>query len=313
MSSPPARIQTIQTCSHLLMVRPHAFGFNRQTAESNGFQTVPTSRSDSDIQQLAIEEFDTFISILQAHQIEVTVFEDLEEPVTTDAVFPNNWISFHQNGKIFLYPMMAPIRRLERRQDIVEHFAGQHSQAEIIDLSHFEDQGLFLEGTGSMIMDRVQQRVYACVSPRTSSELFHRFCEEVDCEGFLFHAVDEQGLAIYHTNVMMALGEKVVVICLESIQDEKERDTLTAHLQHSGHEIVPISFHQMNQFAGNMMEVRNQVGKPYMILSQRAYDSLHVAQKNQIAAHAQLLPIPIDVIETYGGGSVRCMMAEVFI
>ncbi|MEM7371482.1 MAG: arginine deiminase-related protein [Bacteroidota bacterium] len=313
MNISPSRLSRVQSPSHLLMVRPKAFGFNSQTAESNGFQQTVSDLSVSEIRKRAVREFDRFVSILKDHKIEVTVFEDLEEPITTDAVFPNNWISFHQNGKIILYPMMAPIRRLERRHDIVDHFADMYPNAEVIDLSPHEEEGIYLEGTGSMIMDRVHQRIYACESARTNPVLFRQFCQQMECEGILFHAVDESGLPIYHTNVMMAVGAKVAVVCFESIHDKHERDYLVGRLVESGHEIVPLTMEQINQFAGNMLEVINQEGKPYMVLSQRAYDSLNPTQRSQINMHSELLPIPLDVIETYGGGSVRCMMAEVFL
>lgn len=313
MNISSSRLPLIQSPSHLLMVRPKAFGFNPQTAESNGFQQSVSHLSKAEISKRAVKEFDRFVSILNDHNIAVTVFDDLEEPLTTDAVFPNNWISFHRNGKIFLYPMMAPIRRLERRRDIVDHFAHMYPEPEIIDLSHHEEQGLFLEGTGSMIMDRVHQRIYACVSPRTHPDLFLQFCEELECEAVLFHSVDQNGLPIYHTNVMMALGAKVAAVCFESILDKGERDNMVSRLVQSGHELVPLTFEQINQFAGNMLEVINRDGKAYMVLSQRAYDSLNPAQRSQISTHSELLPIPLDVIETYGGGSVRCMMAEVFL
>ena len=313
LSIPLSEQQARQTTSHLLMVRPAAFGFNEQTAESNAFQQEATKLSAREIQTRAQDEFDAFVAILQQKGITVTVFEDQPEPHTPDALFPNNWISFHEDGKIILYPIMAPNRRLERRWDIVEHFSRLSPQADVTDFSLYENMNQFLEGTGSMILDRVNQRVYACVSPRTDPDLFDRFCEQMDCQGIIFHAQDEHGLDIYHTNVMMALGHDLAVVCLDSIQNPLERQQLAQSLTETGHTILDINLAQVGQFAGNMLQIHNQAGESLWVLSQRAYDSLDVTQLNLLAKSGEPLPIPIDVIETYGGGGVRCMMAEVFL
>ncbi len=303
--------QSTQTTSHLLMVRPIRFGYNDQTAQNNAFQHESSLPSE-EIQAKALAEFDLFVSLLRGEGITVTVFDDTTVPHTPDSIFPNNWISFHESGKIIIYPMFALNRRLERRGDMIDYFQSQFSAPEVIDLSHYEEQGLFLEGTGSMIMDRVHQKVYACLSPRTSQVLFEEFCEHTQCEGFLFHAADRNGTEIYHTNVMMALGSRVAVICMASIKDQDEREELEKLLTQTGHEVVPISFDQMEAFAGNMLQLYNRDGEALMVMSQRAFDSLKASQIATLEKYSRLLVVPIDIIETIGGGSVRCMMAEVF-
>lgn len=305
--------QRYQTTSHLMMVRPVRFGFNEQTADSNAFQQKESTLSQKVIQQKAQQEFDAFVSMLREAGIRITVFEDTPEPHTPDSIFPNNWITLHENGNIILYPMFAPNRRLERRDDIVAHFVNACSKSKLIDWSGLAEEGLFLEGTGSMTLDREYQIAYACVSPRTTPELFDRFCQELGCREILFHANDQNGVPIYHTNVMMALGSSLTVICLESITDQAEREKVLTHLEATGKTVLAISFEQMNSFAGNMLEVYNDAGKTFWIMSQRAFDSLNESQRETIGEHGEIIAVPLDVIETYGGGSVRCMMAEVFL
>lgn len=295
------------------MVRPVRFGYNEQTAKNNAFQHVNTRFTAEELQEKALAEFDVFVDLLRSIGVTVSVFEDQYQPHTPDSIFPNNWISFHQDGSIVLYPMFAPNRRLERRADIVDHFAKQIPGVQLIDLSHYEAEGLFLEGTGSMILDRQYRKVYACISARTSPELFHKVCAEWGYEGLLFHSTDEAGIEVYHTNVMMALGERLTVICLESIRDPQEREQICTMLAATGKEILPLTFAQMNAFAGNMLEVFNQAGQSVWVMSQRAFDSLDATQLATLRAQGEILVIPLDVIETYGGGSVRCMMAEVII
>lgn len=305
-------LRATQTTSHLFMVRPVRFGFNEQTSESNSFQNKDTSLKPDEIQAKALKEFDTFVDILRKNGMTVTVFEDQYTPHTPDSIFPNNWISLHKNGKIIIYPILAPNRRLEKRKEIIEHFTQLYDHPEIIDMGYHEADNKFLEGTGSMILDRINQIVYGCISPRTTPELFDEFCKIVECEQVAFTAVNEEGQAIYHTNVMMALGDQVAVICLESIPNQKEREMVRIRLEKTGHEIVEITFEQMNQFAGNMLQVYNKDGVPFMVMSKRAFESLNIEQLTLIRKYTKILVIPIDVIETYGGGSVRCMMAEVF-
>jgi hypothetical protein len=303
----------LQNTSHILMVRPVRFGFNEQTAESNAFQQNDGRLSPEAIQNHALQEFDTMVALLRQKGIEVTVFEDTAVPHTPDSIFPNNWISFHQNGTVIIYPMESPSRQNEVRLDIPAHIMLQKgTDAHIIDLRKEAQTGEYLEGTGSMIMDRENQIVYACLSPRTHKTLFDRFCKLLDLEGIIFDAVDENGIPIYHTNVMMALGAEVAVICLEAMPNPQERVRVQNLLEATGHTVVPITLAQMSAFAGNMLEVYNQQGSPFLIMSQRAYDSLDQPQIDMLGQFAELLVIPLDVIETYGGGSVRCMMAEIF-
>lgn len=293
---------------HVLMIRPVRFGYNEQTAVNNAFQSQDDRYQAEEIQQLALREFDTFVYILRAVGIEVTVMDDTPEPHTPDSIFPNNWVSFHPD-RIALYPMFAPNRRQERRMDIVEHFL---QGRKVVDYTASEAKGLYLEGTGSMILDRINHIAYACLSPRTDKALFEQFCKDFGYKAVSFTSVDENGKQVYHTNVMMAIGTKVAVVCLESIDDKDERDAVRLSLEKSGHTVVPITFGQMNQFAGNMLAVNNASGKEFMVMSKRAHDSLTNQQRATIEASCTLLVIPIDVIETYGGGSVRCMLAEVY-
>lgn len=296
-----------------MMIRPVRFGFNEQTAESNAFMNNDGDLSSVEIQRQALHEFDTMVALIREKGIEVTVFEDTPVPHTPDSIFPNNWISFHQNGTVILYPMESPSRQDEVRLDIPARIMlHKGTDAHLKDLRKEAKEGEYLEGTGSMIMDRENQFVYACLSPRTHRTLFDRFCEMMGLEGIAFDAVDEHGIPIYHTNVMMALGAKVAIICLDAIKDIQDRNRVQNILKSTNHEVVAISHAQMNAFAGNMLEVNNQKGEPFLIMSQRAYESLEKAQIDRLSLFAELLVIPLDVIETYGGGSVRCMMAEIF-
>ncbi|MFK7924228.1 MAG: citrulline utilization hydrolase CtlX [Bacteroidia bacterium] len=312
MAKIPVTARPKQITSSLFMVRPQSFGFNAETAESNAFMQQDHSQTSQEIRELAIAEFDAFVQLLREAKIEITVFEDQAVPPTPDAVFPNNWISTHQNGKLFLYPVLAQSRRLERRQDIVDHIQQHSGPYELIDLSPWEEKGQFLESTGSMIMDRINQRVYACISPRTNAELMQHFCEKADCEAVLFYAHDQDGQEIYHTNVMMALGLGFAVICLDSISDLVERQNVIDKLDESGHKIIEITMDQVNAFAGNMLQVENIEGERYLVMSSRAHQSLRPDQLQKLAHYSNILVGPLDVIETYGGGSVRCMMAEIF-
>lgn len=313
MPTPPMKSIAKQITDHLFMVRPTHFGYNEETAASNAFMQQDRSRKSAEIRKLAQQEFDAFVVRLREMGVKVTVFEDLPEVETPDAVFPNNWISIHRNGKLILYPILAPSRRKERREDIVAHFQAEIPGLKVIDMSPHEEQGNFLEGTGSMVMDRAHQIVYACLSPRTNRELLEAFCKEVDCRAVIFDAVDPAGQAIYHTNVMMAIGVDFAVVCLESVPHPQQQATLVTSLTETGHQIVPISYEQMNQFAGNMLQVSNEAGARILVMSARAHRSLHPEQLTQLQHFNQHIVVgPLDVIETYGGGSVRCMMAEVY-
>lgn len=302
-----------QITEHILMVRPANFGFNPQTAKNNAFQTNDTSLDINTIKTKAIAEFDQFVNKLRSAGVHIIVAEDTVEPIKMDAVFPNNWITLHENGTVITYPMHAPMRRLERREDIIEQIGTSFQIKKRIHLEGGEADHQFLEGTGSMIFDRQCQIVYACRSVRTSVDLLDQFCTEMDAEKVLFNAVDGNDLPIYHTNVMMALGETFVVICMDSIPDVEERAMLEQKFKATKKEIIPISLEQMLAFAGNMLQVRNRAGEGILVMSQQAYASLEPTQIEQLKRHTQLLHSDIKTIETYGGGSARCMMAEVFL
>lgn len=301
-----------QLASRLLMVRPSNFGFNEETSASNRFQTNGGEFAER-IRQLALEEFDEMVALLRANHIVVEVYADKPDPITPDSVFPNNWVSFHESGKVVLYPMMAPNRRLERRTDIVDDLSENYRIKNIADLSYFETEGLFLEGTGSMVLDRINSKAYACLSPRTSLDVLQKFGQELGYELQSFLAVDESGVPIYHTNVIMSLGETVAVVCLEAIADLQERAALVQSLKKSKRVIVEISFQQVKSFAGNMLFVRNNKGESLVILSVAALASLTNEQLVTLEDYVKLVPVKLPTIETYGGGSARCMMAELFL
>ncbi|MEZ4955768.1 MAG: arginine deiminase-related protein [Saprospiraceae bacterium] len=303
----------LQTTSNILMVRPANFGFNEETADSNAFQSKDQHLAANEIKQKAIEEFDAFVGKLRAKGVNVIVVQDTSEPLKPDAVFPNNWITFHQNGTIITYPMLSKSRRLERRDDIIDMLMDDFYISRKVELESYEDDGLMLEGTGSLILDRQHRLAYACLSPRTSLDLLKRFCEIADFEPVAFHAVDGDNQEIYHTNVMMALGETFVVICLETVTDAQELAVLQEKFNATNKEIIEISLDQMMHFAGNMLQVRNEAGDTFLVMSSQAYSSLKENQIAQIEKHTQIFHAPIPVIEKHGGGSVRCMMAEVFL
>lgn len=302
---------TQQSTSHLLMIRPVSFGFNEQTAGSNAFQTKLGDKNE--VQERALAEFNNLVTVLRNNGVDVTVIDDTPEPHTPDSIFPNNWVSFHSDGNIFLYPMQAENRRLERREDIInqleDHFKAHH----IVDLSRFEHDHKFLEGTGSMVLDRIGKVAYACISPRTDKDVLTVFCEQTGYKAVCFDAVDEHGKAIYHTNVLMCVGSKFAVICLDSIPNPHERVLVAESLQNTRKEIIEISFEQMNQFAGNMLEVQNKDGEALIVMSQSAFRSLTETQKNTLEKYGKLIYSNIGTIETNGGGSARCMIAEVHL
>ncbi len=301
-----------QVARHLLMVRPARFGANPQTAESNAFQQELPPEEASEVALLAQKEFDLFVAKLRDAGVTVTVAEDSVSPLKPDALFPNNWVSFHGDGRVVLYPMLAPMRRRERNPGFVQQVVADWPYHELIDLSGWEAEEEFLESTGSMCLDRMHRIAYACRSPRTTPRAFEDFCVKMGYEGMMFDSVDQANTPIYHANVMMAVGERLAVICLESIPDFEEREKVNARLEATGHEVVAITQEQVLQFAGNMLEVEGTQGKRWMVMSQRAAESLTPLQVATISQWAEPLVIPLDVIEVYGGGSVRCMMAEVF-
>jgi len=295
------------------MVRPANFGFNEQTAESNSFQRKDASLTTEVIKEKAIVEFDSFVSVLRSKGVNVHVVEDTSEPVKPDAVFPNNWVTFHQNGTVITYPMFASARRLERRTDIVESLKSTFQIAKEQHLEFFESNNKYLEGTGSMILDRVNKVVYACISNRTDASLLEEFCLLANYDKVQFHAVDADNKDIYHTNVMMALGETFVVICMDTIKDEKEREIILKSFEKTNKEVIEITFDQVLAFAGNMLQVRNDDDETFLVMSEQAYQSLSDAQIQYISKHTNILYSPINTIETFGGGSARCMMAEIFL
>ncbi len=303
-----------QTTSHILMVRPTNFAFNEETAANNAFQSRDDNMNAVEMRQLAMREFDEFVKKLREAGVDVIVAEDSPAPAKPDAVFPNNWVTFHQEGWIVTYPMFAPTRRLERREEVIEAVLGRgFTAANRIYLEGSEASGRFLEGTGSIIFDHQHRLAYACLSPRTDAALLEELCQKTGYQQVVFHAVDANGQDIYHTNVMMALGETFVVICLDSVRDAAERRMLEEKFSETGKEIVDISLEQMGAFAGNMLQVRNTDGETILVMSEQAYRSLTPAQIKTLEHHTRLLYSPIETIETYGGGSARCMMAEVFL
>jgi hypothetical protein len=302
-----------QITSTILMVRPANFGFNEETASNNAFQTRDDQTEQHLIRKQACTEFDRFVEALRDAGVRVLVAEDTLNPVKPDAVFPNNWVTFHEDGTVVTYPMYAQLRRLERREDILEQIADSFEVKRRIHLEGSEADEIYLEGTGSMILDRPNRLVYACLSPRTDELLLDRFCTELGFNKRVFQAVDGEGQDIYHTNVMMALGETLVVICLETVRNASEKQLLLDTFRLTGKEVVEISLDQMMAFAGNMLQVRNEQGNPILVMSTQAFESLSPDKILQIEKHCQILHSDIRTIERLGGGSARCMMAEVFL
>jgi len=303
-----------QTTRHILMVRPANFGFNEETAANNAFQSRDGRLSPDAIRQKAVEEFDAFVQRLRDAGVDVLVALDSDSPIKPDAVFPNNWATFHQEGWLITYPMFAPTRRRERSENVLKVAFDAGFQVEKrVHLETGESTENYLEGTGSIIFDHQNRLAYACLSPRTDAGLLEELCRELGYEKVVFHAVDAHGQDIYHTNVMMAMGETFVVICLDTVRDAQERTMLENKFRETGKEIVLISLDQMNAFAGNMLQIRNDREETLLVMSEQAYRSLTPAQTQALERHTKLLHSPIETIETYGGGSARCMMAEVFM
>ena len=303
-----------QIASTVLMIRPVRFESNPMTAESNVFQGR-TKASPSEQQTAALQEFDDLVGALRAAGVSVIVVDDTPDPHTPDSIFPNNWVSFHADGRIVLYPMEAENRRTERRTDVIDRVDSQegYQVAEIVDLTQHEDNGHFLEGTGSMVLDRVNRVTYACLSSRTQLDPLGDFAQRMDYDVVAFDAVDRDGVPIYHTNVLMNVGEAVAVICDEAISREDQRDAVLARLRDTGHKIVSLSFDQLDAFAGNMLELRNDSGERVLAMSQQAYDSLQADQLAVLEANGKIVTSSIDNIEASAGGSVRCMLAEVHL
>ena len=302
----------MQTTDTVLMIEPVAFGFNEQTAVNNYFQI----QQEGNVQDKALKEFNDFVEKLRAKDINVITIQDTLEPKTPDSIFPNNWVSFHADGKVVLYPMFAENRRLERRDDIINQIKEQFEVTEVIDYSGAEKDNLFLEGTGSMIFDHDNKLAYGSVSLRLDEGLFRKFCSEFGFQPVVFHSYQNAGeerLPIYHTNVMMCVADQFVVICLDCIDDESERNNVIETIKNSGKELIEISEDQMQNFAGNMLQVQNKSGEKFLVMSQSAYKSLNRGQVSAIEKYCEIIYSDLEVIETNGGGSARCMLAEVFL
>ena len=303
-----------QTTSNILMIRPVNFGFNPETAESNAFQNADFGKqNENNAQEIALREFDEMVSKLRMAGVNIYIIEDTETPYTPDSIFPNNWISFHANGTVITYPMQAENRRLERREDIIEKISENFYINRRIDLSYFEDENKFLEGTGSMVLDRKFKIAYACISPRTNEDVLQEFSSQMNYEIVKFNAVDGSGKQIYHTNVLMCIGDMFALICLEAIPDLDERLMVRNSLEQSGKRIVEISLAQMNQFAGNMLEVKGNRDEKILVMSSSAYHSLTEKQIDILEDYCTIHHFNLSMIEGNGGGSARCMMAEVHL
>lgn len=306
-----------QTTNTILMIRPIGFRMNEQTAVNNYYQKVLENVLPSTVNAKAQQEFDDYVEKLRSYGVNVIVVSDTNDSDTPDSIFPNNWISFHEDGTVGLYPMFAENRRLERREDVLDILEKEGFVIEnIIDYTSAEEEEVFLEGTGSLLLDRENRKAYCALSPRADEELFIEFCEDFEYTPVVFTAnqtVNKERKAIYHTNVMMCLAETFAVICLASIDDKKERKNVIKHLKEDGKEIIDISEAQVNNFAGNMLQVRGKDDERFLVMSQAAYSSLTKEQIHKIEKHCKIISSSLDVIEGCGGGSARCMMAEVFL
>lgn len=304
----------MQTTDTVLMIEPVAFGYNAQTAENNYFQVYS---ENEDTQAKALVEFKNFVEKLRSKGVNVITVKDTLEPHTPDSIFPNNWVSFGKDGKVVLYPMFAPNRRDERRMEILEEVKSAGFRIDAVeDWSHYEDRNLFLEGTGSMIFDHDNKIAYGSVSLRLDETVFREFCEKIGYQPVVFHSYQTAGterLPIYHTNVMMCVADRFVVICLDCIDDETERQNVVEVIQSSHKEIIAITEEQIQNFAGNMLQVRNAEGKTFLVMSKVAYDALTPEQIASIEQYSEIIYSDLTTIETNGGGSARCMLAEVFL
>jgi hypothetical protein len=292
------------------MIRPVNFSFNAETAINNAFQK---STEDDEAQQKALEEFNGFAALLRENGVDVTIVDDRPEPYTPDSIFPNNWISFHEDGTICLFPMFARNRRLERKPEIIRLVAEKFQVGKTVDLTAYETSHLFLEGTGSMVLDRENKIAYACLSPRTDKKLLSIFCDMQGYRPISFIAQDGNRQPIYHTNVMMCIADQFGVVCTNSIINRDERNLVTATLKECEKEIVDISLDQMNHFAGNMLQVQNSNGEKLLVMSDQAYESLSPKQIKKLESYNRILHSSLNVIEANGGGSARCMLAEIHL
>lgn len=299
------------------MVRPINFRMNDQTAINNYYQNKNDNMLSATINSKAQHEFDGLVAKLREHGVTVIVINDTMEFDTPDSVFPNNWISFHANGTVAVYPMFAENRRLERRENVLTELEGHGLKInDVVDYTAAEDEGVFLEGTGSMVLDRVNSKAYCALSARADESLFIEFCEDFEYTPIVFNAnqtVDGKRMAIYHTNVMMCIAETFAVVCLDAIDDKKERKNVVKHLRENGKEVISISENQVSSFAGNMLQVKSIDGKTYAVMSETAKSTLKADQLSKIESHSSIISSDLNTIERFGGGSARCMMAEVFL
>ncbi len=304
----------MQNTDTVLMIEPIAFGFNAETAKNNYFQV---NSQNADTQEKALSEFNNFVEKLRTKGVNVITVKDTLDPHTPDSIFPNNWVSFGADGRVFLYPMFAQNRRVERRKEILDEVVAKGYDIKTIeDLSGSEQEEKFLEGTGSMIFDHDNKIAYGSVSLRLDEKLFRDFCEKIGYEAVVFHSYQTAGterLPIYHTNVMMCVADRFVVICLDCIDDKTERETVIETIKNSGKEIIEISEAQMQQFAGNMLQVKNKTGEKFLVMSETAYKSLTPEQISAIEKYSEIIYSDLNTIETNGGGSARCMLAEIFL
>jgi len=297
-----------QNTQYVLMIKPVSFTFNTETAGTNAFQRSDQANASS--QNLALAEFNALVQVLKDSSIHVMVVDDTEQPFTPDSIFPNNWFSTHEDGSMVVYPLYAANRRAERRADIAQMISDDFTMHDILDLTPAENEGKFLEGTGSMVLDRDLRICYACISPRTDKILLVEFCNKMGYELIAFNAVDAQKQPIYHTNVVMSVGDNFMVICFDSIINEEERHIIK---QSTSKEVIEITMAQLNNFAGNMLELMNKDGEHILVMSSRAYKSLTAQQITKLEKYARIIYAPLTTIENLGGGSARCMIAEIFL
>ena len=298
-----------QTTSKVFMVKPVNFKYNTQTAGTNSFMN---QNYKEDTQQAALKETNEYVSLLQKNLIKVVLVEDSKEPETPDSVFPNNWFTTHENGVLVLYPMCAENRRQERKQIFIDEIKKNINCKNVIDLTFWEKKNKFLEGTGSMVLDRVNKVVYACRSPRTCEEVLDDFCKKLGYEKVLFDAKDDKGNIIYHTNVILCVAENFVVVCLDVIKDEKQKSLILDYFKKTNKKVIEISLEQVNNYAGNLLEVKNENNEKFLIMSDAAFKSFNQEQLNEFQKDCKILHPNIECIEYIGGGSARCMLAELF-
>jgi len=303
----------MQITDTILMVRPAAFGPNNETSTTNFFQSPSKVLNNQALQQSALKEFDNMVDVLRKHDINVVVVDDTPAPVKPSAIFPNNWLSTSPEGIVSVFPMYAPNRRPEKREDILKLLAEKFVVIAVQDWSEFEVEGKFLEGTGSMVIDHENKVIYTCYSPRTDISVLEKFAQANKYRAIAFLATDKNGRPVYHTNVVMTLCEDFAVLCEEAIEEEWELIAIRQLLDSSGHEVIKITKEQMHCFAGNMLQVKNNKGEKLLVMSQTAFDTMYDDQKEELSMRNTLLPIPIPIIEQTEGGSVRCMMAEIFL